>query len=329
MPERASKSQALQVGFESTYGTSVAATRKLMSLTMDADIQATRRKNFGQGYNFPSSTSMERDFTEGDIGGALMFDEVLVPLAMAFGTVTPTTGTPATVRKWVWTIPLTGDIIPKSVTMEKGDTNTAEKTTGVVATALEFGWTREEITIGGSILGQLTDVAAALTTAGPPTTYAKVPMNPNGVGIFMDTTSAGLGTTRMLRAFEGGISLGSLQSPIWPLNELNTSFDGVVSAQPESESTLLLMADTAGKALITGLRAGTRYFMRTYVKGPVIGAGPDTYLFQVDQAVEVVDVDTLEDSDGIYAIPLTLAPVADATWGKAMEITVTNTTTAL
>lgn len=328
MPERSSKSQRLQFGLESAYDGGATVTRKLLSLMAEFDPQATRKRNYAQGYNFPSSTSFEKDWTDMDLSGALMFDEVIVPLTLAYGAVTPTNLTPATAKQWVWDIPLQGDIIPKSAKFEKGDASTGESVTGVVAVDLGFTWNRDEIGISGALIGTKMNEGATMTSSGV-TTFPQVPMNPNGVGIFLDTTSAGLGTTRMVRAFEGGVSMSGMQGPIWPLNELKQSFDGIVSLRPDSESTVTVMADAAGKALLTSLRAGDRRFMRTWIKGPQIGAGPATYLFQVDQAVEIVDVASMGDDDGIYVMPLTFAPMADETWGKASVITVVNTTASI
>ena len=327
MSERASKSQRFQLGYESSYGGGATVNRRLMGLTLDVDPQVTRRRNMAQGYNFASSTTMERDFTEGDLGGALVFDELHHLFSLALGTVTPTSLTPATAQQWVWNLPNSGDITPKSAKIEKGDTVTAEAFLGGVLSDLDLSWNREGFDVGGTVIGQQLDVAATLTTTGV-TTMPQIALDPGKIGVFIDNTSAGLGGTRMLRAFDGGLSISGLFGQIWPLNELKTSFDGVISLAPDAEQTITLAANAAGKALITSLRAGDRRFLRWRVLGPQIGVGPATYLLQIDTAIEVVDVDSFEDSDGIYAIPLTFSPVADETWGKAGVITVVNTQTA-
>ena len=327
MTERASKSQRLQLGWETTYGTTVAATRRLLGLMLEIDSQATRRANFAQGYNFPSSTSLEKDFTEADMSGTLVFDEVIVPLQLALGVVTPTALTPATAMQWVWNVPNSGDITPRAATIEKGDATTGERFSGAVATELEFSWDRETIELGGTLIGQQLDVAAVMATTGV-TAFPQINMESAGIGVWIDTTSAALGTTRMLRVFEGGLSLSNLFGQVWPLNELKASFDAIVSTQPESETTMILAANAAGKALLTSLRNGDRRFLRWACRGPQIGAGPARYLFQIDMAIEVTDVDSFEDADGIYAIPLTFQPMADETWAKSIVVTVVNTQTA-
>lgn len=327
MPERATKNQRLQFGYEANYDTGATVNRRLLALTVDLDPQAERTRNMAQGYNFPSSTTMGKDFTEGDIGGALVFDELQDILQMALGAVTPTAMAPATAQSWVWNLPLSGDITPKSAKLEKGDTGSAESVTGVVVTDLDFSWDREGFEVGGSIMGTKLNESATLTTAGV-TTRPQVALDPGKIGMFIDTSTAGLGTTRMLRAFEGGFSFGGLFGQIWPLNETKPSYDGIISLAPDSESTVTLMADAAGKALLTSLRAGDRRYLRWRVLGPQIGVGPATYLFQIDLAIEVVDVDSFDDSDGIYAIPFTFAIMADETWAKAGVITVQNTITA-
>jgi hypothetical protein len=328
MSERSSKSQQLHLGFEATYDSVAVVTRRLLGLTLDPDAQVTRKRNFAQGYNFPSSTTIEKDFTEAELGGALVFDELPALFSMAFGAVTPVAGTPVTAQTWTWNLPNSGTITPKSATVQKGDTTTAESFTGAVVTDLDLSWDREGFEVGGSVFGTKLNESATLTTAGV-TAYPQVPLDPGKVGVFIDTTSGGLGTTRQLRTFEGGLSFGGLFGQIWPLNDLKTSFDGIVSLQPESESTMLMAANAAGKALLTSLRAGDRRFLRWQVLGPQIGVGPATYKLSIDLPIEVVDVDAFEDTDGIYAIPFTYAIMADETWGKAGVIAVTCTTATL
>lgn len=327
MTERGTKSQRLQLGWESTFNTAVAATHRLLSLSADFDVQASRRRNYAQGYNFPSSTSMEKDFTEAELEGQPMFDEVIVPLQMALGAVTPVAVGVGGAYSWEWDIPVDGDITPRSATLQRGDNTTGEQVAGCVVTDLSFEWDREEVSMSAALFGtQLTD--AIPTAVAGLTAFPQKPMEPNGIGIWLDEAHADLGTTRMLRAFEGGFELSGLFGQIWPLNETKASFDGIVSLQPESESTVMLMADAAGKALLENLRQGDRRYLRWAIKGPVIGAGPETYLFQIDQAIDVVDVDAYDDEEGIYVIPFTFAPMADESWGSAVKVTVVNTQAA-
>ena len=326
MPERSTKSQRTQLGYEASYDAGATVTKRLLGLTVDFDPQVSRNVNMAQGYNFGSSSTLDKDFTEGDLGGALVFDELHHLFSLALGTVTPTPLTPATAQSWVWNLPNSGDITPKSAKFEKGDTSTAESVNGCVLTDLDLSWDREGFDVGGTVMGTRLLETATLTTAGV-TSVPQVPLDPAKIGVFIDTTSGGLGTTRMLRAFDGGFSLGGLFGQIWALNELKTSFDGIISLAPDSESTITLMADSAGKALLTSLRAGDRRFIRWKVLGPQIGIGPATYLLQIDLAIDVIDVDSFEDSDGIYAIPLTFGIMADETWAKSGVITVQNTQT--
>lgn len=327
MPERNSKGQRFQLGYEASYDAGATVNRRMLGLTLDLDPQVSRTKNMAQGYNFASSTTLGKDYTEGDLGGALVFDELHHMFSMALGTVAPAPQTPATAIQWQWDLPNAGDITPKSAKIERGDTNTAESFTGAVLTDLELSWDREGFEVGGTVMGTRLNESATLTTASV-TTMPQIALDPAKIGVFIDTTSGGLGTTRMLRAFQGGISLGGLFGQIWALNELKTSFDGILSLVPDSETTITLMADAAGKALLTSLRAGDRRFLRWRVLGPQIGIGPATYLLQIDLAIDIVDVDSFGDEDGVYAIPLTFAPMADEGWTRAGRITVVNTQAA-
>ena len=326
MPERSSKSQQIHVGRETAYGVSATVNRRLQGVTIDLDPTFEKSPNLPQGYNFPTSNTLGKEYTEGSIGGSVTYDEVIIPLAMALGNVAPTqpdaAGAPTAYQR-VYTLPNTGDITPTSFTLQKGDTSAAEGSTGVIATGLEFSWDRENVEISGDVIGQAFAETVTLTTAGV-TALPQVPVQPGHIGAFYDTAFASLGTTRLLRAFSGGFSLTDLFSMIWPLNETKTSYDGIVSAAPDAEVTATLMADAAGKQFVTRCRAGEVGFLRWRALGPVIG-GTVRYLLQFDLAVEVLDVDEFGDEDGIYAIPFTYQPMAHEGWGQAGLITVINT----
>jgi hypothetical protein len=163
MPERSTKGQRVQFGFEAAYDGGATVNRRWLGLTLDLDMQASRNKNMAQGYNFASSTTLGKDYTEGSLGGTLVFDELQDVLTMALGAVTPTAMTPATAQAWVWNLPNSGDITPKSVKVEKGDTNTAESVTGVVVTDLSFSWDRDSVSIDGSVMGTKLNESATLT----------------------------------------------------------------------------------------------------------------------------------------------------------------------
>jgi hypothetical protein len=202
---------------------------------------------------------------------------------------------------------------------------------GCILTGLNIGWSRtDRIEIGGSVMGGRIDKPFTLTTIASNATVNQVRVLPPQVDVYMDDTFAlvsGLTPTRLPKAFEAGISLDNLYSAVWPLNSSLTNYDGIVPSQPDSESTLLMMVDATSMALVDTLRAGQRKYMKIRAYGPTIET-TIKYEFSVTMAVEVADVDSFEDADGVYAVPLTFQPISDGV-NPPITFEVVNTLTAL
>lgn len=330
MPDNATLNQNIQVGVQSVLNTPVAATKRLLTLQVDLDVQTETDTFFPNGSIFPSSTTLNQEWTEGDISGILTYTEILYPLAALLGTPTPTNvGTNG--RKWTWAPAANAILTPTMLSLEKGSSVYAVRAANAILTGINFGWSRtDRIEVGGSLLASAITPGFTLTTIGANPTVPTVRVMPPQIDIYFDTTFAGLGTTKQLRAFEASVSLDDLYQAVWPLNSALTGHDGYVPSQPTSESTLLLMADAAGLAFLTSVRNGTVGYLRIDATGPALPA-PDAafkYKFTVDLAVQVSDVGAFEDSNGIYAIPFTFQPINDGT-NPPLTIAVTNLQTAL
>jgi hypothetical protein len=151
------------------------------------------------------------------------------------------------------------------------------------------------------------------------------------VSVYLDTTSAGLGTTKLTRVLSAEVSIGSRFDPVWVLDAANPSFVAHIEAEPDVTLDLTVEADAAGMALLTALRDGTTRFIRIRCVGAQIEAVTPTYFHEMyfDMAVKVADTGGFSDEDGVYAIEFNFVAVHDATWGKAYEATLFNTMTAL
>jgi hypothetical protein len=102
-----------------------------------------------------------------------------------------------------------------------------------------------------------------------------------------------------------------------------------VEAAPKGEASLTTEADAEGMALLTTLRSGATKFMRIKAVGDEIDIGLNNYLFQVDLALKVTKPKEFKDEDGVFAIEWGFEICDDATWGKAMQVTMVNKLTAL
>jgi len=176
--------------------------------------------------------------------------------------------------------------------------------------------------------------AIATTQAGVVVTTVTAQMIfPASFSIFADTTAAALGTTRLLRVFQADFKLGARWKPLWTLNSQNASYAATVEAVPDCTLKLKMEADGAGMAYLLSLRGNqtVTYFIQISSTGPALPA-PDAafnYAFVLQLACQVESPDSMADDQGAQAIDWTFRAVPDPTWGKALEIDVTNLATAL
>lgn len=332
MPDNPSVNQNTQIGVQSVFNTSVAATKVMKSFGIDFDPQLETDAYTPPGNIFPTSNAMTQEWVEGDVSGILTFTEIVYYLTNTFGPATITTpGGGTTSRQWKWTLNGNSLLTPTPFSVEKGNTGYGMRSGSMISTGLNFGWKRtDRVEMGGSVYGKPLEKGFTMTTIGANPTVPLVRVLPQQIDVYSDDTFGAIGTTKLPRAFEAGFSLDSLFGPVWVLNSTISGHDGMVPLMPDSESTMLLMADATGMAFLDKVRTtGTaaRSYQRIKATGPIIeGAIP--YLFQVDQVVETKDIDSLEDNDGVWAVPWTFQPIDDGT-NPVVTITVVNTLTAL
>lgn len=330
MPDNATLNQRVQIGVESTWGTAVAATKRLQSVTVDVDPQVESDAFTPNGNLFPTSNSLTQEWVEGSVSGILTYTEVVYLLSAALGPATITTpGGGTNSRQWKWSVLGNAELAPKSLTVEKGSATYGTRFAGGLMTGLNFGWSRtDRIEVGGSLMGKAITAGHTMTTISSNATVEIVRVLPQQVSVYNSATWAGLSSaSAYTRAFEAGFSLDSLFAPVWPLNAAVTGHDGYVGTAPDAESSLLMMVDATSMGMLSTLRTGGTTYLRIESIGAVIeGAIP--YTFRLDMAVQVKDMDAFTDHDGIYAIPMTFQPIDDGT-NPTMEITVINKQTAL
>lgn len=169
---------------------------------------------------------------------------------------------------------------------------------------------------------------AAGVTGVVPTAIALQPVLPTEVSVFLDTSGATLGNTKLTRAFTAEWNIGNRFGPLWPLDAANSSFATTIETAPEATLSLTVAADAAGMGPLTAMRAGTTRFIRIEAVGPII-AGSFPWRLTVDMCGLVSEVGEFSDEDGVYAVQWTFAAAFDATWGCALQVALQNTLTTL
>ena len=157
------------------------------------------------------------------------------------------------------------------------------------------------------------------------------PINPGSVNVYVDSTFAGIGTTKLTRVLEATISISDRVSQLWVLNSSNASYAAFLEGPPNITLKLKMEANAAGMAFLSNIRAGTTVYVRIASTGPALPA-PDAgqnYLLQWDMAAKVESPDSLDDTDGAYTIDWTFRGVHDATMGRMLTVKLQNLATSL
>lgn len=328
MAERSSLSQGVQLGLESTPGTSVPADNKFISIGIEPAIKLEPYRFRPMGQKYASMVVPGKEWVEAKISGVLSYSEIVWFLASLL----EDPGTPATTdtsaRTWNFSPAASAEDVVKTYTVEQGGSVRAHKFTNGIVNELEITINRDSCEVSGAMLGKA--LVDGITMTAAPTTPPEVPVVPTEFDVYLDSTSAGLGSTKLTRVLEATITVGDRFGPVWVLNSAEDSFVAVVEQEPTAEIKLLLEADSSGMAQLTQARAGSTKFLRIEaISDQLAGAATQKYEFTWDAAIKVKDVGDFSDEDGVYAIEWTFEQVYDGAWGKVMDVTVINKETGL
>ncbi len=329
MPERASVFQVPQIGLETVYGTSVAANKKLQSVSIALRPRTETEQFRPNGTLFPTVGAINKEWAEGSLEGQPVYAELPYLFASNIKAVAPTQmGGGTLAYQWVFAPASNSSNTVKSFTIEQGSAERAHKVTGALINSLGLTWSRNQgIDLSGSILAQRLTDGIALTPT--PTALELLPVLPTEVSVYMADTQAGLaGASALTRCFKFEWELADRFTPVWTLDASQPSFATYVERAPSLTAKILLEADATGMGLLTQLRNQNTKWFRIKAVGPTIEA-TNTHLLQIDMPCKVADIDDLSDEDDVFAVSVSLAGVHDETWGKAVEVTVQNKLAAL
>jgi hypothetical protein len=333
VPERSTINQTTQVGVESTSGTSVAANKLLTALNFSFGIEADSKSYRASGRKYSSIVVENKEWSSGSMDGPVDFNAIIYALSGVMGSVSPVAnGASATAKNWIFTPPVSGNASPKTYTFEQGDSVRAQKFSYGLFTGFGYKGTRDEFTMTGDLIGQLT--TDGITKTASPTAIALAPSSANQWNVWMDSTSGALGTTQLTRPVSVEFSMSDVYGPAWFINRSVTSWVTHIDKAPSCTFKMMVEADAAGMGPLTDLRAGSTKYIRVESQGAQIasdGPGAIYNVFKHDMALKFMKPSKWEDSDGIFAITWECELVEDSAWGsgKAQELTITNLITAL
>lgn len=328
MPERSALAQGVQIGVEATPGTNVAANKKFNSIGIDASMTAEMQEFRAMGNKYKTVIVEGKEWVEADLSGAGNYEELTYMFASCLVAPGAPTTSDTTAKTWTFGPATSGEDTVKTMTVEVGGPVRAHKFNYGLVTEIEIDMSRDGVEISGAMIGQR--ISDNITMTVGPTTLPEVPILPTDIDVFLDTTSAGLGTTKLTRVVNATIHLGDRFNPVWVLNTANNSFVAHVESEPSATITLLMEADAEGMAALTQMRAGSTKFIRIKATSPTLaGAVTVFYSLTWDAAIKVSEPGDFDETDGLFTIEWTFEMVHDGTWGKAFTVSLVNKLGAL
>lgn len=332
MPELATVAQTVQIGKETTPGTGVAAGKLLqyIGFALNPTVETVEFRPAGSKAN--STVLPAKDYTPFDISSDVgSYSEIVYLFSSLFKDVTATT-VDTTGKQWLYEPNARAAETKARYTIEQGDSTRAGKATYGMVTGLELTFTREGagMSLSGAGVAQQYQDNIALT--GSPTTVEEAPVLPMHINVYVNDTFGAIGTTKLTRDFTAAWRCNDVAAPIWPLNSANASFASDVELPHLVELELTAMADTAGMAFLTQVRAGATKYIRLEAKSTVLaGSATEFYKIWIDGAYKVREVGGFEDVEGAKCVAWNLGAVTDSTFSATafQRITVVNKVAAL
>ena len=325
--DRAVVQEIVELGVEAVPGTAVPSSVKLAGLQLALDTSLELDRVAPSGNLFDTIAAPRQEWSAGSLSGFPTYPELAYVFSNVFGAATVTTPSGATTaRRWNWAPSSNTPWTPRTWTIRRGVVNnSAEMATYGLLSGVNMSFSRTATpSVGGDFFANALDYAASVGATGL-AALSVVPILPSQVCVYLDPTSAAIGTTQLKRDFLTSFELSGLFGPFWPLDCTIPGFGGAVPLKPTTDAKLQLGNDAAGRALVPVMRAGTSQFMRIECTGPQIDAGPPVYnhRLRIDAALKVVAAPARGDAEGLSTLEWTFGIFDDPTFGGALKIELT------
>jgi hypothetical protein len=324
MPDRALVQEIIELGVETTPGTAVASAIKLSGLQVDLGTSLELDRIAPMGNLWDTIAAPRQEWGVGSIAGFPTYPELAYVFSNVLGAAVVTTPSGGTLaRRYSWAPSSNVPWTPRTWTIRRGQVgNTAESASYGLMSGVNMSFSRTAApSIGGDLFSYALDYTASVGATGL-TTLSVVPVLPAQVCVYLDPTAANIGQTKLTRDFMASFDIGGLFGPFWPLDCTIPSFGGAVPLKPTAEAKLQLGNDTAGRALLADMRAGSTKYVRIEATGPLIETTIQHRL-RIDMALKVVAAPSRGDADGLSTLEWTFGIFDDPSFGGAMKIELT------
>ncbi len=329
----------IQLGVETTRGTPVAATARLIGdvTFRDASEKVTPERDYGLRSRSAELGQIVRQLTEMELDTELSFEQILYPLlAGVAGGVTGAEVTPTEADYlYTFTPSQTADPAPKAYTLEYVEN---DGTADVLALEAAYALCKS-LKLSGSQGGEFAGMSCSWFARGPssttPTASLAIPSRTlipaSKWQVYMDTTFAGLTSAGALdaivSAFDWELETGI--APKFRVDADSVDFAAYQFGKRAAKLSLTLDLSAASETeRASYFRTAALRFIRLRVEGSQIGAG-ENHRINIDGAYELVGpVEAGAEDEGQSQVTLEYQSMYDPTATKDIEIEVVNTLTA-
>lgn len=322
--ERATVNQIVQIGMESTPGTTVAATKLIQSTDVSPGIKLNSKSFRAGGRKYPYLTVPGREWVEAKLDGPASYNELSYWLSSVASLVSTATHSGGTLSKdWVITPALTGNSTIQTFTVEKGDSIRAMKFGYGLLTGISLDYSRDAVDFSGNMIGQRLSDNITLTASGSVTAIAKQPILGSDVNWYIDTTAGGIKGTQASNVVKATFDYSDVFGTYWPMVRTNTSFAKHIDLAPKATLKLEMEADSVGMSPLSGSRIGSTFYIVADAQGQII-EGSIPYQLELRMACQVASIEAFGDEDGVYKIGWNFNIIEDTTLAYAWKATVVN-----
>lgn len=296
--------------------------RKLNSLDFQLSPNLPTEQFRPLGAKVDSGSTLTDDSTTFRLSGQANFNELQIPLSMILvgddGTNTgvalaPTDGTPTTAKVWEFKPKPGAADTRRSVSMEKSSKAFGQRTTygSLASFSLQAQRPGKVDVSGDGIARRLRITNDGLSPAftpiqtDPTTIAAQVPIVTTCFTVYVSTVSrADLDSVQpFTRVPSLNYAIRDRTSPFYELNCAEESWAAATEGFA-GESGFSVGAHADAMALFNALRQGQKIWVRYKAQGPVIGAGPDRYLLQLDTCLFIKGVSEIKDLNKLLGFDL-------------------------
>lgn len=324
MPPRSMTNQKLYLGLEASPGVAQTAdTKRVLGMRMRPGFTDEGEGFRAEGFKVDTAWIQNNEIGAPVVEAIQDFNAFTWLLAGAFGKPTSGLATGATgAYEHVYTFnPSAADPLA-TFTAIWGDSTQALQMLHLFFQSLQLGVQR-----GGSLSLSATAMSREPTFGAsiPGSGVTEIPAQPVGQrmwDIYADDTYAGIGTTKLLAAYEGQINFGDKYTPDYVINSEVGSFESVVEAEGSTnDGTLRVGLDATAVALAATFKAGAIKFLRFHAVGPEIEAG-HSYEIEIDLAIRITSRGEVSAAPNapVVSLPFTFNLTTDGTFAAAARL---------